>query len=136
MHFIGGDPVSCSAQILTQGRPVQLGDLKEGNEGLGLMAGDELQACYRMSRGFWAKFDSRVNDKTAGLGFMLEIVCSSASIRIYPDRNPVVYIRRGNPYQFEGSDSKWVPWTTAGIGEVENNPELIQKVMTHVTGVE
>ena len=57
-NALAGDPVSCSAEIRTEGKLVEANDIKTGNEGLGLIAGDELHARWKMKNGWHATFDS------------------------------------------------------------------------------
>jgi predicted dehydrogenase len=46
----GGDPQWCSARVLLAGKPVTKADVREGPQGLGLMAGDEIHASYRFPK--------------------------------------------------------------------------------------
>ena len=42
VNFLAGNPISCSAEMLQDGRRVKPGDVRKGAEGLGPLAGNEL----------------------------------------------------------------------------------------------
>ena len=47
MRCFAGDPRWCSAQATEGGKPVTAGNVREGAEGIGPLAGDEIHAMYR-----------------------------------------------------------------------------------------
>ncbi|MDE0021193.1 MAG: Gfo/Idh/MocA family oxidoreductase [Candidatus Poribacteria bacterium] len=59
MRLFGGDPVSVSAVVLEGGRPVGQGDARQGDEQVGLIAGDHLRATYLFENGIVGTFRSR-----------------------------------------------------------------------------
>ncbi len=48
--YLGGKPRSCSAMLLQDGRRVTKDDVREGAEGLGPLAGNELHARFLLER--------------------------------------------------------------------------------------
>ncbi|MFK2836493.1 gfo/Idh/MocA family oxidoreductase, partial [Salmonella enterica subsp. enterica serovar Weltevreden] len=46
IRLFGGDPTWCFAQVLQGGRRVTKADVVEGNEGIGPLAGDAVNAMY------------------------------------------------------------------------------------------
>ncbi len=62
MRFFAGDPQSCFAQVRSEGRPVTGKDVRDGAEGIGLLAGDEIVASYRfggLTMGYFASHRAR-----------------------------------------------------------------------------
>ena len=135
MHYFGGNPKSCSAVVLKAGKPITAADVGEGAEGLGLLAGDELHARYRMDRGVVAYFDSVANDDTKNAGFGLQLVGSEGIIDFSCDRTPLAYLVPGNPFQPTDKARPWVPINSAGVGKPETHPELIKSVYDHSAAV-
>ncbi|MCA9136859.1 MAG: Gfo/Idh/MocA family oxidoreductase [Planctomycetales bacterium] len=134
--MIAGKPGSCSAVSMQDGRPATKQDLREGAEGLGLLAGNELHARYRFENGMIAYFDSIANDETRNEGFGLQIIGSEGQIFIRADRDPLAYLVPGNPFQPQQSPSRWLPITSGGVDVDEPNPELIQRVQHHDVAAE
>ncbi len=62
MRFFAGDPQSCFAQVRSEGRPVTRKDVRDGAEGIGKLAGDEVVASYRfggLTMGYFASHRAR-----------------------------------------------------------------------------
>jgi predicted dehydrogenase len=131
MHYFGGDPKSCSAIMLQDGRPVTSADVVDGNEGLGPLAGNELHARFESTRGVVTYFDSIANDGSGGAGFGLQLIGTKGIINLQCDRNPLAHLIPGNPFQPNDTPRPWLPMTTAGVGEPETQSELIRAVANH-----
>ena len=136
MCYFGGEPQSCSAVMLHNGRRVTADDVRPGNEALGPLAGNELHARYTMSRGPLAYFDSIANDGTRGQGFGLQIIGSEGIVDIKSDRQPLASWIEGNPFEPHSQGRPWVPITTAGPGAAEPRDDLEEKIGHHVGVVE
>lgn len=130
--YFGGIPKSCSSVMLKDGRRVTKADVKDGAEGLGPLAANELHARYEMSRGAFATFDSIANDGTKGAGFGLQLVGSEGIVNIQCDRKPVAHLIPGNPFQPTDKPRPWIPINTSGVGVTENQPEVVDQVHNHV----
>lgn len=51
MRLFAGEADSCTATVTADGRPITKADVKEGNEGLGPLAGDAIRARYTFKNG-------------------------------------------------------------------------------------
>ncbi|TWT94421.1 Gfo/Idh/MocA family protein [Stieleria varia] len=131
IHYFGGEPRSCSAVLRHNGRPVVKSDVREGGEGLGPMAGDELHVRYEMSSGVIAYFDSIANDGTQGEGFGLQLIGSQGIIAIHCDREPLAHLCLGNPFQTNDQPRQWVAISTAGPGVPEPRKDLNEMIAHH-----
>lgn len=132
VNYFGGAPKSCSAVLIQDGRRVTKEDVREGNEALGLLAGNEVHARYDMERGFIAYFDSIANDGTKSAGFGLQIIGSEGLIDINCDKLPLAYLVRGNPFQPTSEPRPWIPITSAGPGKPEPIEDIADLVSHHV----
>lgn len=130
-QFLAGDPMSCSASLMQDGRLVEPTDVKDGPEGLGLMAGNSLHARYQMASGIVATFDSIANDGTENAGFGLRVIGSKGTIAIHIDKSPVAYLLPGNPFRTPTEPVAWIPITAAGVGQPEPRNDLRQMVEHH-----
>lgn len=135
IRFFAGDPVNCSAEMRKDGEPVTADDIYEGAEGLGLLAGDELHARFRMANGVMATFDSIANDDTSNFGFGLQLIGSRGIIAIRADRDPLAHLIEGNPFMPPKNPREWKPITTMGIGRKEDRPQFIKEIHEHVVAV-
>lgn len=132
VSYFGGAPKSCSAVLLQDGRRVTKADVHEGNEALGLLAGNEVHARYEMERGLVAYFDSIADDGTNSAGFGLQIIGSEGFIDINCDKLPMAYLVRGNPFQPTSEPRPWIPITSAGPGKPEPIENIAELVSHHV----
>ena len=57
--FAGGNPTHCTATVLQNGRSILRSDVRDGAEGIGPLAGDNIQARFHFARGVFGHFASR-----------------------------------------------------------------------------
>lgn len=134
-HYFGGEPVSCSALVLQNGKPVTKEDVVDGAEGLGLIAGNEIHARWLLDKGIVASYTTFANDGSNKEGYAAQLVGTKGTISIHIDRDPVAWLSRGNPFNPASRDTPRVPITSAGLGKEETQPELIASVHNHVLAV-
>lgn len=125
VHYFGGKPLSCSAILKKDRKPVTKADVIEGAEGLGKLAGNEVHARYQLEGGLTAYFDSIADDGTKSAGFGLQIIGSEGIINIQCDRDPLAHLSPGNPFQPAGEPRPWIPIASA-------DPETVANVHNHV----
>jgi len=136
IQYFAGDPVSCSAIMLQDGRRITANDVKEGAEGLGLLAANEVHARYETKKGVVAYYDSIANEGTDNQAFCMQLIESKGTITIHIDRDPVAHLTPGNPFQPMTEPRPWIPITTAGVGQPENQKALVSGVANHVLAVQ
>lgn len=126
-----GSPLACSAVVLVDGQPVTREHVKDGDEGIGPMAGTEVHARFEMESGVPVFFDSVKNlgDKNAGFG--IQLICSEAVLDLRMDAEPLVHVRMGNPFNPLRASDPWVPLTSGGLGVVEPLKDIRQMVAGH-----
>jgi predicted dehydrogenase len=133
IHFFAGKPVACTATLLQDGRPVTRDDVKEGAEGVGPIAGNEVHARFETERGIPAFFDSVAKAGVKSAGFGIQLIGTSGVIDFRFDAGPVAHFREGNPFQPTAEPRAWVPISSAGIGKPEPDPNASKLTMSHVT---
>jgi predicted dehydrogenase len=105
-----GPALSCEATILVEGRPATRADVRPGDEGVGLIVGDEVHARYETKNGIPLYFDSKKGTWTKGTPFGARLIGTKGVISLQIDEEPLAILER---------DGKKTPITTAGIGQAE-----------------
>lgn len=123
IHHFGGDPKWCFGRLEQNGKPVTKSDVKDGPEGLGPLAGDNVVAMYGLESGATAYFGSK---KGAGGGagrFGLQIYGSKGVLEILTGHLPSVQFLPDLAWSPGRTSAAWVPVSSAGIGK----PELLKE---------
>ncbi|AMY09627.1 putative oxidoreductase YcjS [Luteitalea pratensis] len=131
-----GAPTACSATIQQQGHPATRSDVHEGDEGVGLIAGDEVHARFDTQRGIPIFYDSKKALGSAAAGFGLQIFCERGVVDLRMDIEPLVHVREGHPFIPDTTPRAWIPLTSAGPGVPETVPGLSKRILDHVAAVE
>ena len=132
-HF-AGNPVACSATVLQDRKLVTKADLKEGDEGVGPLAGNEVHARFETESGITAYFDSVHDAGTKEAGFGLQIIGTKGVIDMRMDADPVAQVLLGTSLGPVKTAREWTPISTAGIGKPEPVDGLGKQVMAHTLG--
>jgi predicted dehydrogenase len=132
IHYFAGNPKSCSGVLSQNGRRVTKADVRDGNEALGPLAGNEVHARYEMQNGTVAYFDSIANDGTRNAGFGLQMIGSEGMVDVNCDRHPLAHLVPGNPFRPTNKPRPWVPISSAGPGKWEPRQDLEETVTHHV----
>jgi predicted dehydrogenase len=131
-----GAPTACSATIHQQARPATRHDVREGDEGVGLIAGDEIHARFDTHGGIPIYYDSKKGLGSAAAGFGLQIFCELGVVDLRMDIEPLVHVRQGHPFRPDSTLRGWVPLTSAGLGVPESKPDLSRRILDHVIAIE
>lgn len=116
---LGGEPKSCFATVLQGGRPIGKADVKEGAEGIGPLAGDEVHATYRLASGATASFDSVRKAGGEPTRFGLQIFGSKGILELYPGYPGDVCFLPAPSWSPGRTGRKWLPVTSAGVDKPE-----------------
>jgi len=136
IHYFAGDPIHCSATLLQNGRLATLKDVREGDEGLGKIIGNECHARYLMTDGCMAYFDSLHQDGTQGQAFGFQIIGSEGVLHFHCDQNILVHLSKGHPFRVQNEVAKWIPITSGGVGQQELKLEEVTMCRNHVKGIQ
>ena len=110
-----GSAISCEATILVEGRPATKADVRPGDEGVGLIVGDEIHARYETRSGISLYFDSKKGTWTKGTPFGARLIGTKGVISLQIDEEPLAILER---------DGVKTPITTAGIGKPESIKDI------------
>ncbi|MCY3006707.1 MAG: Gfo/Idh/MocA family oxidoreductase [Planctomycetota bacterium] len=114
--FAQGDPIRCSAKISHQGQPIRKEHVVDGNEGLGPLAGDDVQALYTFPNGIRGSFGSRKSMAANPSRFALQVFGSKGVLEIESGYLAPAYILQDGSWSPGRSGKKWEKVTSAGIG--------------------
>jgi predicted dehydrogenase len=132
-HFTG-QPLVCTASVLQDGKPATKKDVREGTEGVGWIAGNEVHARFEMDTGVPIFFDSVAKAGSSAVGFGLQLIGTKGIIDLRMDTNPIAHLLAGSPFQPVKDARAWVPITSAGVGKPEPDPDTGKQVMGHLVG--
>lgn len=124
----GGEAQWCFARVQQEGRPIKKSDVIDGNDGIGPLAGDSVQAMYGMSGGATAYFASQRKMGGSPARFGLQIFGSSGILEIETGYLPSVKYLGDASWSPGRSKKEWQDVSSAGIGVPEplENGGLLQ----------
>ena len=96
-YFAGADVDWAHAHIMQGGREIEPADVRQGNEGIGPIAGDRLSAHYAFKNGVCAHFESQPGDVETGVNsrwFGFEAHGTEGIIALRNSPNGEMYIHR------------------------------------------
>ena len=110
---------SCFATVRENGEPVSKKHVKPGNEGIGPLAGDHIQATYQFKNGVNGFFASKRGAGGSPTRFGLRIVGSKGQIHLQSGYGRTAYILEDSSWSPGQSGSKWQPISSNGVGKPE-----------------
>ena len=129
-----GPPRACSGILLQAGKLVTKADVKDGAEGVGPLAGDEVHARIDTEKGVPVYFDSIAKAGSGNAGFGLQLIGSEGLINLRADTEPFAHLVSGSPFQPGKEAHAWKPISTGGPSVPEPMENLRDLVMTHARG--
>lgn len=114
-----GEVESCFATVRENGEPVSKKHVKPGNEGIGQLAGDDIQAVYRFKNGVNGFFASKRGAGSSPTRFGLVIVGSRSLIEMQSGYGRTAYLLEDPSWSPGRTGSKWQPITSNGVGQPE-----------------
>lgn len=111
--------VSCSAVVTAKDHAVTKADTMEGNEGVGLLAGDNVQARFQYPGGVYGHFASRQGMGTQPSRFGLQVFGSRGILEMYSGYLEPAYVLRDGSWSPARTGKSWEKITSAGIGKPE-----------------
>lgn len=119
MRAFAGTPESCFATLSQAGKPVSREHVRDGNEGLGPLAGDRVDAMYRFPGGVTGYFASK---KAAGGNpnrFGLRILGTKGMLDHTSGYANPAYVLIDGKWGTAGGSAQWQTISTAGLGQPE-----------------
>lgn len=135
MRMLAGDARSCFATVRQDGRPAVKGDIRDGNEGIGPLAGDEIEAAYRFDKGVSGFFATRRAAHGANARYGLHVYGTKGMITIALD-GPQVWLCEDPSWSPGCSGAKWKQITGAGLGRPETIPASPAMTPMHLAALD
>lgn len=117
--FAGGNPTHCTATVMQGDRAIQRSDVKDGAEGIGPLAGDNIQARYQFSGGVFGHFASRRGMAGKPTRFAIQVFGSKGIIDMESGYMAPAHILRDGSWSPGRSGKSWEMISSAGIGKPE-----------------
>lgn len=115
MQSFAGDATSCTARVLQDGRPATKDDVKPGNEGLGPLAGDAIDATFTFKNNQIGYFGSHRG--AGGSRFAIQIFGSKGIVEMASGYQQTAYLLRDPAWSPGRSGKTWIPVSTTGVGK-------------------
>jgi predicted dehydrogenase len=120
MHHFAGEPKWCFAKVNQDQRDLRPNDVMEGNEGLGPLAGDDVEAMFGFAERITGYFGSQRRAGPGGTGrFGLRILGSEGQIELLTGHLPDAFLLADPLWSPGRSRQNWIPITSAGLGKPE-----------------
>ena len=126
MQSLAGKPQWCFASVLEKGRPIGKKDVRPGTEGIGLLAGDEVHAAYRLAGGATGWFDS-VRGAGGGPRFGIWVFGSKGVVEMGTNYMPWAFFLPHPSWSQPRAKKNWLEITSAGVGK----PETLKETTPH-----
>ena len=110
-----GDPVSCSARVLWQGRDITARDGRLVKDNVGPVAGDQVFAQFAFPNGVNASFTSAGKLRETAGHWGIELLGSKGAARINCDISPNIFLRRASAWKASGRTDQWEPFDSASV---------------------
>ena len=115
----GGNATTCSAVVLNKGKKITKADVVMGAEGIGMLAGDNIQASYSFPNGATGYFASRRAVTGNPTRFAIQVFGSKGIIEMESGYLVKGYILRDSSWSPGRTGKSWEPITSAGVGKPE-----------------
>jgi predicted dehydrogenase len=119
MRFFAGDPQSCFAQVRVNGHAVTKSDVRAGAEGIGPLAGDEVQAMYHFTGPTVGYFATDRARHGAAARYGLEIRGTKGILTTTMGAFPEVWFVEDPSWQVGRSKAPWKRITSEGMDKPE-----------------
>jgi predicted dehydrogenase len=119
MQFLAGSPERCFATVSQGGEPIGRGDITSGPEGIGLLAGDAIEARYWFPGGVTGHFASRRSMGGRPSRFALQIFGSEGMLELETGYLSPAWWLRDAGWSPGRSGQRWQPISSAGIDQPE-----------------
>ena len=119
----GGSPTSCSSLVTYQGHKITKADVVMGAEGIGPLAGDNIQATYTFPGGAFGHFASRRGMAGNPSRIAIQVFGSKGIIEMESGYLAKGYILHDSSWSLGRSGKSWEPITSAGVGKPETRAD-------------
>ncbi len=115
MRALLGEVESCFATVTEDGKPVTRENVRNGNEGIGLLAGDTIDAMYRFRNGITGYFASHRNQGGHRSRFAVRVFGSEGVLN-FPSGGPV-RVLEDSAWATGHGETQWKPISSVATKE-------------------
>ena len=119
MRFFAGHPQWCFARVRDDQRPVTKSDVRDGAEGIGSLAGDEIHAMYRFDGTAMGYFSTHRARHGVSKRFGLQIYASKGILTMTTGAVPEIWFVQDPSWQPGRSKAQWKRISSGGIDRPE-----------------
>jgi predicted dehydrogenase len=119
MRFLAGDARWCFARVMQGDKVITKADVKDGGEGMGLMAGDRIVAQYGFDKGIVGSFGTHRARVNLGARFGLQLYGTKGIITLTTGSLPAAYFLPDPSWSPGKSKVAWEEISSAGLGKPE-----------------
>jgi len=119
MRFFAGDAQWCFARVRDNGKPVTGNEVRDGAEGIGPLAGDEIHAMYHFGGTTMGYFSTQRTRHGASKRFGLQVFGTKGILTMTTGALPEIRFVEDPSWQPRRSRAKWKQITSAGIDKPE-----------------
>ena len=119
LRAVAGDPLACQAMLVDKDEPVTARHVRPGNEGLGPLAGDRVEATFRFADGIVGTFSSKRNAAGNPSRFGMRIYGTRGVIDMASGYGLPAYLLKDSGWHSPTVDAKWQVISSAGIDKPE-----------------
>jgi predicted dehydrogenase len=123
MRLFGGNPKWCFARVRDDGKPVTKNGVRDGAEGIGPLAGDEIHAMYHFERTRTGYFSTQRARDGVARRYGLQVYGSKGILTMTMGALPEVWFVEDASWQPGNSKAQWKQISSAGIGEPETRSD-------------
>ena len=124
IRLLVGEPKRCFARVFEGGRPARRSDVKEGNEGIGPLAGDGVEAMFELEGGVCAHFSSHRGAAGNPSRYGMAIHGTGGVLEFGTGFLPPMKILEDPSWSPGRTGSRWQDVSSAGVGKPEPLEDL------------
>jgi predicted dehydrogenase len=122
MRLFAGDPQTCFATVLSQGHPATADDIATGDEGIGPLVGDAIDAMYSLPENVTGYFGSHRNAAGNPSRFGVQIFGTEGVVEVLTGHPAACHVLTDPSWSPGRSGKTWVPISSNGVGRPETLP--------------
>jgi predicted dehydrogenase len=126
MRLFAGDPQWCFARVRESGKPVTRDDVRDGAEGIGPLAGDEIHAMYRFGEPTMGYFSTHRAKDGAATRFGLQLFGTKGILTTTTGALPEAWFIEDPSWQPGRSKARWRRISSNGIDQPETRTDTGQ----------
>ncbi|MHC4640068.1 MAG: Gfo/Idh/MocA family protein [Planctomycetota bacterium] len=120
MRFFAGDVQWCFSRVREGGKPVTRKEVREGAEGIGLLAGDEIHAMYHFNGTTTGYFSTQRARDGVAKRYGLQVYGSKGILTMTMGALPEVWFVEDPSWQAGRSKARWTQISSGGVGKPES----------------